>query len=340
MRGAAGRIGLLLTGLAVALGLAEVIVRAGGLAPEVVVVGQGRFRLSANPKIGYEPQPRVSVEGDPRDFNDYRGASNRLGYRDYDHPAANPRGHYRIVVLGDSIGAGLFVEDRDDVFPALVEHLLRTEKVKAEVINLSVSGYNTQQEVETLKDRGLVYRPGLVLLEYCLNDRGYDGGGIMPAMVALEMNARGIPRSRVLRPLLIHSALYRFLRYRALPSHGADATSYGQKEIERVSVDATEAYFQELGRLARERGFKVLVAVFPDFRNLTDYPFPYEHRRVRRLSREAGLEFLDLLPVFQECEKNTNGPIAFDRFHPTVPGHRCAAEAIAETIKLKILGQL
>src|SRR4029079_12487891 len=103
----------------------------------------------------------LAYQGSDLSFYDYRGASNSLGYRDVEHAVAKAPGTYRIVVLGNSVAAGLGVDRFDDTFPALLERLLAARGRKAEVINLAVSGYNPQQQVETLKDRGLRYRPDL-----------------------------------------------------------------------------------------------------------------------------------------------------------------------------------
>ena len=48
-----------------------------------------------------------------------------------------------------------------------------------EVLNFGVSGYNTQQEVETLREKGLRYSPDLVVLAVCVNDALSHAGGIL-----------------------------------------------------------------------------------------------------------------------------------------------------------------
>ena len=64
----------LAAGLVVALALAELLVRALGLAPEVAFLEAGRFRLSDNPRIGYEP---IAT-----------GSTNSLGFRDREREVA------------------------------------------------------------------------------------------------------------------------------------------------------------------------------------------------------------------------------------------------------------
>src|SRR5713226_4341481 len=100
----AKKLALMLAGVLVALVAAELLVRAAGAAPQVYAIRKGRFQLSHNPKIGYEPVPLV--------------------YTGREHAVAKPAGVYRIVVLGDSIAAGLHVERNEDVFPPILERLL------------------------------------------------------------------------------------------------------------------------------------------------------------------------------------------------------------------------
>lgn len=191
-----GRASLVAASIAVGLAMAELVVRYFGLAPEIAVIQKGRFRLSANPKIGYEPAP-LDYQGDELRFFDYRGKSNLLGYRDVDHETQKPRGRYRLVLIGDSIGAGYTVDRYEDTFPSILEQTLRSKGMDAELINLSVAGYNTQQEVETLKDRGLAYEPDLVLLQFCLNDRRRDDGFILAALLEQQLKQAQMPRARL-----------------------------------------------------------------------------------------------------------------------------------------------
>jgi lysophospholipase L1-like esterase len=207
---------LLLASVVLALLAAELLVRAAGVAPRVYVIRKGRFQLSHNPKIGYEPAP-LAYNGRDLSFYDYLGASNSQGYRDREHAVAKPAGTYRIVVLGDSIAAGLHVERNEDIFPPVLERLLDGRGLHAEVINLAVSGYNTQQEVETLIEKGLRYHPDLVLVAYTMSSREHLDGDILKTLLDAEQEQRrgGVSGART-NSWLVRSALYRFLRYRVL----------------------------------------------------------------------------------------------------------------------------
>lgn len=324
---------LSLVSLLVALLGAELLIRAAGAAPEVSVIRKGRFQLSSNPKIGFEPVPGLHYDGKNLSFYDYQGASNRLGYRDTDHPIAKPPGVYRIVVLGDSIAAGLKVERFEDTFPPILQGLLRQAGVNAEVINLAVSGYNTQQEVETLKDKGLQYRPDLVLVAYSLTDRERMDGDILKTLLEAELH-KGGSTARA-NPLLIHSALYRFVHYRVLAPRptatGEDPTL--KASLALVSGDTVADYCGVLSGLSKENGFQVMIAVFPRLvRNFHTYRFADQHRYVADLSAKYGFHNLDLLDTMARCRETSPEPIGADNWHPSAAGHRCAAAAMARTI--------
>ncbi len=357
------KLALAAAGVVVALLAAELLVRAVGAAPKVYAIRKGRFQLSHNPRIGYEPVPLV-YNGRDLSFYDYLGASNSLGFRDREHAVAKPKGVYRIVVLGDSIAAGLHVERNEDVFPPILEQLLNQAGLRAEVINLAVSGYNTQQEVEMLRDKGLRYRPDLVLVAYTMSSREHLDGDILKTLLEAEQRQGGVSSARV-GSWLVKSALYRFVRFRVLAARrpaaaaapaparpgptgagtdgaaraggadadGAAAGSGAQHYLDLVSADTVAPYFGVLRQLSRQQGFQVMVAVFPRFvRSFGYYTFGRQHQFVRDLAKENGFALVDLLVPFSDCRKASAEPISSDYFHPTPYGHRCAAAAIARAV--------
>lgn len=316
------RLLLVLAGTLAGLLLAEGVVRVSGAAPEVSLIREGRFRLSANPALGYEPVPRYEYRGPVTSFHDYSGKSNALGFRDVEHTTTKPPGTLRLVVLGDSVAAGQGVSRLEDTFPRRLEDGLTTAGLPAEVVSLAVSGYDTGQEVAMLADRGLAIEPDRVILAYCLNDRQRSDGGILETLEERERSAGGRVRARY-HPLLVESALYRLLRHRLGGSPEA--------ETERNEASQPEA-FAQLGRMAGAHGFSVLVVIFPRFGRLGSYPEDWagEHERVRELARAQGFEVLDLLPAFERCRERASEPLALDSYHPTAAGHACAARAVTE----------
>jgi lysophospholipase L1-like esterase len=339
---------VLISSLIALLG-AEGLLRVLHAAPDVSMIHKGRFRLSANPKIGFEPVPGFTYHGPRRSFIDFEGASNALGYRDVDHAVEKPKGVYRIVVLGDSVGAGLKVERFEDTFPPILQKMLKDAGINAEVINLSVSGYNTQQEVETLRERGLQYSPDLVLVAYTLGDRERLDGGIMETLLAGESAELGHNALRA-NPYLMKSALYRFLLFRVLargqhaavpdgPLPGAAvADAEGSRSLALVSGDTVDEYLGELQKLAKSHRFEVLLTVFPYYpKNFNAYKRADQHRFAVAEGQKYGFHVLDLLETMARCRETSKEPINVDNFHPSPVGHRCAAAAMAELIRTEIV---
>lgn len=252
----------------------------------------------------------------------YEGESNALGFRDRDHAEAKTPGVLRIAVLGDSVAAGLRVARTEDVFPAQLERALETLGIRAEVLSFAVSGYNTQQEVETFKAKVRPYRPDLVIVAYCLNDRSsQDDGAILRRLRTIAAGQGGLGLAS--HPLLNKSALYRFLGSRL---------SRTELSPDQVLGDTVEDSLKELSQLSEAGGFEVLVVVFPAI----VFPRPYlaraEHEWIRKVALANDLRFFDLLKPFKECAESGR-KLGMDTFHPSPEGHRCAGEATARFLK-------
>jgi len=169
----AGRreIALVAASLLVAGAVAEIGLRAAGIAYPVF------HRLEA--LRGWSPQPNVSgvwmTEGKALIEN------NREGFRDRDHALAKPAGTLRIAVLGDSMSEALAVDRKDAFWSVLEDRLAACRGGPVEVLNFSVSGYGTAQELLTLRRNALKYSPDIVLLAFFTgndvwnNERALDG---------------------------------------------------------------------------------------------------------------------------------------------------------------------
>ncbi len=98
-------------------------------------------------------------------------STNGNGFRGEAVDVAKPVGVRRIVMLGDSITFGNAV-NWNQTFSYVLQQLLneRANRREFEVLNLGVSGYNTSQELATLRELGLAFSPDLIILNVCLND--------------------------------------------------------------------------------------------------------------------------------------------------------------------------
>lgn len=125
---------------------------------------------SSNPKILFELKPGTSVvfAGQYIRIPKTTISISSLGTRDHEYPVHKPQGVYRIIILGDSVAFGWGVQ-MEQTFPKRLESLLASDG-KYEVMNFAVPGYNTVQEVETLKSKCLAYSPDLVIFHVRSND--------------------------------------------------------------------------------------------------------------------------------------------------------------------------
>ena len=313
-----------LIGLALALLVAEFVERMLDSSPAPADIKKGRYRLASNPGVGFEPIPNRSRGKDEKDFMDYDETANSLGFRDYEHAVDAPE-VYRILVLGDSVASGHHIKRYQDAFPFQLEKLLNDRGHVVEVINFGVSGYNTQQEVEILKDRGLQFSPDLVLLAYCLNDRERSDGGILKSL-ATAKRAQGVVWSET-GTWLDHSRLYQFLAYRYRA--GQEIPSAYQKLFE----DTVAEYFAELATLSKAERHETLIAILPDFDDLKSGDMPEEYGEIAALAAQHSLPSLNLLTTVRACRRAGQRRLKRDHYHPSEAGHRCIAQGLADTVE-------
>jgi hypothetical protein len=153
--------GVCLVCLMLAFACAEIIFRQ--FSPTVQEGKAGGHRVSQNLVLLYEPIPGPSTTGDK---------VNSDGLRDREYSVAKPAGIRRILVLGDDVVHGYGVAAEDSL-PKRLEATYQANGHSVEVLNFGVSGYNTEQEIEFFKTKGIKYRPDIVVMTYVLNDNRY-----------------------------------------------------------------------------------------------------------------------------------------------------------------------
>lgn len=248
-----GATALLATG-SVVLGLAlcELLVRLLGLAPGIDRIRPtdpaSPFRMSEDPILGYELKPGFHGEDGIE--------TNSRGLRDLERPLAKAPGEKRIILLGDSVVMGLYLDRREYTIPAQLEALLPG----VEVLNFGVRGYSTLPEVELLRLKGLDYRPDLVIVIFLRNDHRNQNGDISKPFVRR--------RPRWAERLFVASHLFRLLALRTDLYHfraELDPNYDEHRNQAAMGTDNVASGLDLLARLAHEYGFRTLVAVWPSF---------------------------------------------------------------------------
>ena len=119
----------------------------------------------ADPSVGYVLKPGFAGIIERSEFR-APFTVNEAGLRG---PAPRPRTEntFRILVLGDSMAFGFGVLD-DETFSVQLENMLagRFPSLDVQVLNGSVPGYGTADELAFLKSRGAALDPDLVVVQF------------------------------------------------------------------------------------------------------------------------------------------------------------------------------
>ncbi len=303
---------------------------------------EARMQIN-DPYIGYRHVPGGVFDYKKEDFS-VRVRFNSLGFHDREHNVTKPPGVFRIVILGDSFMDALQM-DYGDTFAYRLEQELRRLNVSAEVINLGMRGFQTQQELLTLERYGSQFQPDLVLLAFFVNDvldnrvnaselsleflrsRQYEtpveGEFFRRLPDFAQALARSVQRVFPNTYVLVQKWLW---------SQWGDKSGYYPDPYNNLRTDSppalregwnrTEPYLRQARDQAAARDAKLFLfyiplreAVYPDLwrQELSRYPplrnltvdFDSVPRALSSIGAEEDIPFLDLGPGFREHANRT-----------------------------------
>lgn len=313
---------IVVVGLVVVLSLAELFARV--LLPQwAPITGERVTYWRYDATLGWAHEPGHYGRLKHPDF-DIDVRINSHGMRDDEYPVERT-GRRRMMVLGDSFGWGFGVEHRER-FSEIIER----RRPGWEVINASVSGYGTDQELLYLREQGLEFRPDVVLLLFHENDFENNARSVeywypKPRFVlgddGLELRNTPVPestfkqrcnrffygRTYVLgRIYAAVGALTRELR-RPNWSGGGTATDDGG--------EITAAILAAMSDDCRHAGARLVIASVPGSALLPE--------RLGAIAETIGAPYLPLDAAFGDAE------VTFEHDgHWTSQGHEIAAGAI------------
>jgi lysophospholipase L1-like esterase len=167
---------------------------AGGLARLLLVVGSAAAVLLAvdlvlllmygparpvekvyetHPQYGYRMRPNLEFRfASPYHGYDAEVRTNSRGLRGAEVVVPRPAGLFRVLLLGDSMVAGLEV-DEDETFGAVCAGILQTRR-PTEVVNAGVRGYELDNIIGYLQTDGLRLDPDVVVYFFTDNDLASD----------------------------------------------------------------------------------------------------------------------------------------------------------------------
>jgi len=291
--------------------------------------------LSDNPALIFEHRPSVEF------INKYRVKMNfnSLGFIGKEVRAGKEG--IRILGIGDSITEAPYLEEKNRYLNKIQFFLEPQINKKIEVINAAVAGYNTAQELELLKSKGLKLQPDLVIVGICLNDsvslapairRNLFGGVIE--------NIRDGSKARYFDFLYQKSDLYKFIYDRLAgskrrfkkPQAFQDYLKGYEFRIPDKDWLLWEENLKGMIKVCRQKNIPILFVIFPT-QNKVIRSEEFTHKPLSNLFNQEGVPFLDLIHVFKnESDKGEKIYLDYDLIHPSEFGHMITAMVISDYI--------
>lgn len=298
------RLAFVIFGLALGFLGVEFLVRCSGLSPEVIPLDisteWGQFIAVDDPMLRYVPRP-----------NSKGISSYGLRWSEISPNAAKDT--KRIVVLGDSAGFGYCLNRPekllpiDETFSGRLQSQFNKMNKPVEVINLSVSGYDTSQEVGFLELKGLALKPDLVVILFHQNDFYGDVPSAEQDKLSLDTRLGRVVSKETIGPwkFLLRTALGRFVMQRFSLGF-KDVSNYTQRSDDDRSRDA----FLRLATLQKQYGFHTVVVIFPsrafvdpkEVQPLCQSRLPYEElrKKLNKTLEPLAISLVDPLQAFKE----------------------------------------
>lgn len=249
---------------------------------------------------------------------------NTLGHRDKEFSIETPDNTYRILTIGDSLTWGEGIQDINAIYTEILEKKLNTwsTDTRYEVLNVSEKGWNVQQYLDALKEKGLSYHPDLVILGFYLND--------------IEANKDNRPKGPFLSSQ-VHWLLSR-ISYVYWYTHSAVSGLFFDEEwidyyLSYLDVHSPDwkrfaTIWKEILSTCKNNHIETIVAILPNPLMLSDaHPFMDTYRNVETLSVQEGALVLNLFPAIKGMNPKELRVGATDN-HPSQKAHMIFAEQL------------
>jgi len=262
---------------------------------------------AGNPAIGHVHRPgaHATLMGVPVEINDD-------GLRDRNYPVARTNAR-RYVFLGDSLTMGWGVA-QDKSFEALLEAKLN-QSAPTEILNFGTGNYNTVQEVNLFLEKGLKYKPDVVVLFYFINDAE-------PTPVVSRWESLGNSRFITFFWSRIKSLASRLDEKQSFQGYYAGLYADGQP-----GWTAAKDALALLKRTCDANKIALRVVLLPELHDPAHYPFAAEHRKILAFLESAGIPAFDATPAFKDTADPHRLWVALDDAHPNAEAHAIIARA-------------
>ncbi len=347
-----------------ALSGAELIVRY--LYPAFVAAKSDRSFWHHHDLLGWFHTPNETgsmvFKGQGKDSYAVSVKLNSAGFRDIEHSITPAEPNRRILFLGDSFVFGYGVES-ENIFTTVLR------KSGFDALNFGVSGYSNDQEYLLYKEKGLAYKPLIVVMPIISNDFASNVGTLghgypkpkfeIQTDGQLKLSNVPVPdlaaESRVKaidRVLKHNSALYAFLNYRlnirdtlaglyyrisgtADPEH----VSSSPEEEATYGVAQTNMILAEFVKTARANHAVPVILLAPD---TPEHLLAPENKAsvAKWCEGYTGCQLFSLYPYFAALSREERQSLYLsDNNHWSNKGHALVAEIFARDLLPELLRQ-
>ncbi len=300
--------------------------------------------------VSYLPQYGITV------------SFNSAGMRDDEHQVEKPPGIFRVLVLGDSFIEALQVPFEQS-FPRLLQRELEGRVPgHVEVINASVSGWGTDDELKYLTSYGRQWNPDLILVAMTLYNDVNDnlrerfhtiGDGVLVAKTGTRASFIQYQITQLKGLLATRFQTYQVLirakrsretqaEARQLSTHVVAMFRLNPDDRMTRGLKLTRLLLERIRVIAAEQGSHAVLVLIPLGVQLSDAQFAefagslsgaqidQPQHQMKLIGKRVGIDVIDLLPGFREWAAAGGDPLYLSRDgHWDRSGHRLAARIVS-----------
>ena len=261
---------------------------------------------------------------------DVRRFGNRIYYNAYSMRAdefPKDKSHpneLRVIVIGDSIVNGGSQTDQAQLATSILQQRLR-ERLGRPVVggNVSAGSWGPVNMLAYARKFGLFDADVVVIV---LSSHDYGDAPTEPFTPVVGVQPEYPDR----RPVLaLGELLSRYLLPR-LRAGVSDASVPTDRPPEQSEVERSLRALADLVGLAKSSGARVIVAQYPEQRELREGPLP-GHGLIEATARQAGAEVVQLTPAFRDAVARGEQPYR-DPLHPNATGQKLIADALLDLL--------
>ena len=256
---------------------------------------------------------------------------NSQGFRDMEFSVLKRAGTRRIAVVGDSISFGSGIRNINDAYPKLFEGYLNNGSKKYEVYNFGIPGYDADDELETIKNKVVNYKPDIIIIEYYENDLE----NVDPELQSTEnIENWQIP----VAGFWLREISYTYYFFESRFNRAAENIGIKKKWLDTLNTtynsETNREYnlkvYGNISKIAKENNATVILVIFPVISDFKNYQFQIVHEFAKEIAQKNNFYFVDLLDEFKKYPADRLVVNKYD-YHPNELGHQVAAEKILES---------